>query len=47
MFGYATTLRTLSQGRANYTMEFFDYIEMSDDKMKDVLKNQLGIYQIN
>lgn len=47
MFGYATTLRTLSQGRANYTMEFYDYIEMSDAKMKDVLKNQLGVYQLN
>jgi len=47
MFGYATTLRTLSQGRATYTMEFHDYIQMSDDKMKDVLRNQLGIYQIN
>jgi len=47
MFGYATSIRTLSQGRANYTMEFFDYVEMSEEKMKDVLKNQLGIYQIN
>jgi len=28
MFGYATTLRSLSQGRANSTMEFFRYSEV-------------------
>jgi elongation factor G len=47
MFGYATTLRTLSQGRANYSMEFQDYVEMPEKKMKDVLMNQLGIYTSN
>ena len=25
MFGYATSLRNLSSGRANYSMEFFNY----------------------
>jgi elongation factor G len=45
-FGYATTLRTLSQGRANYSMDFYDYEEMPDKKMDDVLHNQLGIYRI-
>jgi elongation factor G len=47
MFGYATALRTLSQGRANYSMEFYDYAKMSEEKMNDVLKNQLGIYSYN
>ena len=27
MFGYSTTLRSLSQGRATYTMEFKHYTE--------------------
>ena len=27
MFGYSTTLRSLSQGRATYTMEFNHYTE--------------------
>ena len=47
MFGYATAIRTLSQGRANYSMEFQDYIEMPEKKMHDVLINQLGIYTLN
>ena len=25
MFGYATTLRNITSGRANYSMEFFNY----------------------
>ncbi|TFH47335.1 MAG: elongation factor G [ANME-2 cluster archaeon] len=47
MFGYATALRTLTQGRANYSLEFFKYSEMSEDKMNEVLKTQLGIYTCN
>jgi len=47
MFGYATSIRTLTQGRANYSMEFLSYNDMSSTKMADVLKSQLGIYAIN
>ena len=47
MFGYATAIRTLTQGRATYSMEFFDYKEMTEEKMNDVLENQLGIYKIH
>ena len=28
MFGYATSLRSMSQGRANYVMEFSHYNEV-------------------
>jgi elongation factor G len=47
MFGYAKALRTLTQGRANYSLEFSAYSEMTEDKMNDILKTQLGIYTIN
>jgi elongation factor G len=47
MFGYAKALRTLTQGRANYSLEFLKYSEMTEDKMNEVLKTQLGIYTTN
>jgi elongation factor G len=47
MFGYATTFRTLTQGRANYSMEFKDNVEMPEKKMNEVLNHQLGIYSLN
>ncbi len=47
MFGYATALRTLTQGRASYSMEFFRYERMDDKKKTDVMKNVLGIYSLN
>jgi elongation factor G len=36
MFGYATTLRSLSQGRATYTMQFSHY-DALPDKMAEEL----------
>lgn len=36
MFGYATTLRSLSQGRATYTMQFSHY-EALPEKMTEAL----------
>ncbi|MDO8637870.1 MAG: elongation factor G, partial [Dehalococcoidia bacterium] len=36
-FGYATTLRSLSQGRATYTMEFLSYLELSPNLAEQVV----------
>jgi elongation factor G len=36
MFGYATTLRSLTQGRATYTMEFTHYAAVSRDILEQV-----------
>ena len=38
MFGYATSLRNLSSGRANYSMEFFQYTPVSADLQQKILK---------
>jgi elongation factor G len=38
MFGYATQLRNLSSGRANYSMEFYRYEPMPASLQEDVLK---------
>jgi len=37
MFGYSTTLRSLSQGRATYTMEFKHYAQASRDVAEKVV----------
>ncbi|MCX6796751.1 MAG: elongation factor G [Candidatus Falkowbacteria bacterium] len=37
MFGYSTTLRSLSQGRANYTMEFLEYAEVPRNVAEDII----------
>jgi elongation factor G len=41
MFGYATDLRSLSQGRANYTMQFSHYEEVPNN-IADELIEQAG-----
>jgi elongation factor G len=38
MFGYATQLRNLSSGRANYSMEFYQYMPLPPSIQEDVLK---------
>ncbi len=40
MFGYATTLRSLSQGRATYTMEFSQYAEAPANVSQHVIKDR-------
>lgn len=41
MFGYSTTLRSLTQGRATYTMEFKHYTEAPRNIAEDVVANKL------
>jgi elongation factor G len=38
MFGYSTTLRSMSQGRATYTMEFDHYAEAPASIAEQVVK---------
>lgn len=38
MFGYATALRNISSGRANYSMEFFKYMPVSASVQEQVIK---------
>ena len=40
MFGYATTLRSASQGRANYSMEFKRYAAAPNNVAEAVIKNK-------
>jgi elongation factor G len=38
MFGYATTLRSMTQGRGNYTMEFSNYAEIPKNIQQELIK---------
>jgi elongation factor G len=40
MFGYSTTLRSLSQGRATYTMEFKHYSEAPKNVAEAVINKK-------
>ena len=40
MFGYATTLRNLSSGRANYSMEFHEYQQLPKNIQEEILKKK-------
>ena len=38
MFGYATDLRSMSQGRATYTMEFSRYVNAPSSVANEIIK---------
>lgn len=40
MFGYSTDLRSLTQGRAVYSMEFHDYIEVPETLAAEIIEKQ-------
>ena len=40
MFGYATDLRSKTQGRATYTMQFLNYATVSEEKAKDIMEKK-------
>ncbi|MCD4724910.1 MAG: elongation factor G, partial [Bacteroidales bacterium] len=46
MFGYVTTLRTLTSGRGNANLEFLHYAELPREILDDVLYNIKG-YVVN
>jgi elongation factor G len=40
MFGYSTDLRSLTQGRAAYSMEFAEYVAVPDSKAEEIIEQQ-------
>jgi len=40
MFGYATDLRSKTQGRATYTMQFLNYAAVSEDRARDIIEKK-------
>jgi elongation factor G len=42
MFGYATNVRSLTQGRASYSMEFAEYQEVPRNVAEQVIKERQG-----
>ncbi len=42
MFGYATSLRSMSQGRAVYTMQFSHYEEVPKPKAEEIINRVQG-----
>ena len=42
MFGYATDLRSNTQGRANYTMQFDRYEEVPSNIAEEITESRTG-----
>lgn len=42
MFGYATALRNVTSGRANYSMEFYQYMPMPAAKQEEIIKSRVN-----
>ncbi|GAB6281613.1 MAG: elongation factor G [Ignavibacterium sp.] len=42
MFGYATTLRSMTQGRAIYTMQFLHYAEVPKNLVEEISEKSVG-----
>lgn len=40
MFGYATQLRSMTQGRANYSMEFDKYSEVPSNVAEELMSGE-------
>ena len=40
MFGYSTDLRSITQGRAAYSMEFSEYVPVPDSKAQEIIEQQ-------
>lgn len=42
MFGYATALRSMTQGRGSYTMEFSHYAEVPNNVAQQIIEKKTG-----
>jgi elongation factor G len=43
MFGYSTSLRSATQGRANFSMQFLEYDVVPEAKAQKIIKKIRGI----
>jgi len=43
MFGYATIMRSMTQGRASYSMEFFQYSEVPKNVEMKIVEGRKGM----